>query len=423
MRLDEFQGVNAGYVLELYERYRQNPESVDPETRKAFESWAPSPNDFASTQPISGNTNILKIVAAANLAECIRRYGHLAARIDPLGSEPIGDPSLSPAAHGITDADLEALPASLVDGPVAESSANAVEAIDRLGRIYCSTIGFDYAQVFVPEERDWLRHAAESGRFLPPMDPASVEAVLDRITQVEAFERFLHRTFPGKTRFSVEGLDMLVPILDEIICGAADHGSRNAVLGMAHRGRLNVLAHVLDKPYAQILAEFKDPVAARSFRTDLGWMGDVKYHAGARTAAPRGQMYVTIAPNPSHLEAVNPVVEGMARAAGTSVDRAGAAHFNGGVTLPILIHGDAAFPGQGVVAETLNLSRLAGYDTGGTIHIIANNKLGFTATPADSYSTSYPSGLARGFKIPIVHLNADDPVPCLAAARLAWGDP
>jgi 2-oxoglutarate dehydrogenase E1 component len=420
MRLDDFQGVNAGYVLELYERYRQNPESVDPDTRKAFESWTPPSTDVASTQAVAGGTSIQKIVGAAALADCIRRYGHLAARIDPLGSEPVGDPSLSPAAHGITEEDLRSLPASLVEGPVAESSANALEAIEKLRRVYCSTSGFDYAHVFVPEERDWLRYAAESGRFLPPMDANSVEAVLDRITQVEVFERFLHRTFPGKTRFSVEGLDMLVPILDEIICGSAGHGARHAMLGMAHRGRLNVLAHVFEKPYAQILAEFKDPVAAKSFRTDLGWTGDVKYHVGARTAAPRGQLYVTMAPNPSHLEAVDPVVVGMARAAGTSVDRPGAARFDGRITLPILIHGDAAFPGQGVVAETLNLSRLAGYDTGGTIHIIANNQLGFTATPAESYSTSYASGLARGFKIPIVHVNADDPVACLEAARLAW---
>ena len=362
MRLDEFQGVNAGYVLELYERYRQHPESIDPETRKAFEAWTPPSTDVARMQPVSGDANIQKIVAAASLADCIRRYGHLAAHIDPLGSEPVGDPSLSPAAHGITDADLRALPASLVDGPVAESSANAFEAIETLRRIYCSTIGFDYAHIFVPEEREWLRHAAESGRFLPPMDPTSVEAVLDRITQVDVFERFLQRTFPGKTRFSVEGLDLLVPILDEILCGAADHGARHAVLGMAHRGRLNVLAHVLDKPYAQILAEFKDPIAARSFRTDLGFRGDVKYHAGARTAAPRGQMYVSMAPNPSHLEAVDPVVEGMARAAGTRADERGAVHFDSAVTLPILIHGDAAFPGQGIVAETLNLSRLGGYE-------------------------------------------------------------
>ena len=196
--------------------------------------------------------------------------------------------------------------------------------------IYCSTTGFDYAHVFVPEEREWLRHAAESGRFLPPMDARSAEALLDRITQVEVFERFLHRTFPGKTRFSIEGLDMLVPMLDEMICGAADHGARHAVLGMAHRGRLNVLAHVLDKPYAQILAEFKDPVAARSLRVDLGWMGDVKYHAGARTAAPRGQMYVTMPPNPSHLEAVESGGRGHgARGGHATPISAGAAHFDG----------------------------------------------------------------------------------------------
>jgi 2-oxoglutarate dehydrogenase E1 component len=420
MRLDDFQGVNAGYVLELYERYRQNPESVDLDTRKAFESWAPPSTDRAAVQPPSSAAHIQKIVGAANLADCIRRYGHLAARIDPLGSDPVGDPSLSPAAHGITEDDLRSLPASLIDGPIAESSANAFEGIEKLRHIYCWTTGFDYSHVFVPGEREWLRHASESGRFLPPMDAQSSEAVLDRITQVEVFERFLHRTFPGKTRFSGEGLDMLVPILDEIICGSADHGARHAMLGMAHRGRLNVLAHVLDKPYAQILAEFKDPVAAKLFRTDLGWTGDVTYHAGARTAAPRGQMYVTLAPNPSHLEAVDPVVVGMARATGTMVDRPGSARFDGRLTLPILIHGDAAFPGQGVVAETLNLSRLAGYDTGGTIHIIANNQLGFTATPGESYSTSYASGLARGFKIPIVHVNADDPVACLEAARLAW---
>ncbi len=216
---------------------------------------------------------------------------------------------------------------------------------------------------------------------------------------------------------------MLVPILDEIICGAADRGTRHTIIGMAHRGRLNVLAHVLQKPYAQILAEFKDPVGSATFRLDQGWMGDVKYHAGARTASPRGQMHVTLAPNPSHLEAVDPVVVGMARAAGTVADAPGAPHFDGASTLPVLIHGDSAFAGQGIVAETLNLSRLAGYDTDGTLHIITNNQLGFTATPAESYSTSYASGLARGFKIPIVHVNADDPVACLEAARPGLGVP
>jgi 2-oxoglutarate dehydrogenase E1 component len=425
MTLEQFSGVNAAYVLDLYERYRQNPESVDAGTRKAFESWSPAgephtPPAAHAASAAAHPVDTRVIVGAANLVESIRRYGHLAARVDPLGSAPIGDPSLSPRAHGITDDDLRRLPASLVGGPVAESSSSAFEAVEKLRRVYCSTTGFDYAHVFVPEEREWLRHAAESGRFLPPMDAASVEALLDRITQVEVFERFLHRTFPGKTRFSVEGLDMLVPVIDEILCGAADSGTRHTLIGMAHRGRLNVLAHVLQKPYAQILAEFKDPVRTPTLRMDLGWMGDVKYHAGARTSAPRGQMHVTLAPNPSHLEAVNPVVVGMARAAGTLADRAGAPLFEGASTLPILIHGDAAFPGQGIVAETLNLSRLAGYDTDGTIHIIANNQVGFTATPTESYSTSYASGLARGIKIPIVHVNADDPVACLEAARVAW---
>jgi len=431
MTLGPFEGVNAGYVLELYERYRQNPESVDPATREVFQSWTPADVDaLAGPQrpapspaaPAAGAAvpDVHVIVGAANLAESIRRYGHLAARVDPLGSDPPGDPSLSPRAHGITDDDLKRLPASLVGGPVAENSSNAYEAIEKLRRIYCSTTGFDYSHVFVPEERTWLRHAAESGRFLPPMDPPSARALLDRLTQVEVFERFLHRTFPGKTRFSIEGLDMLVPILDSLIAGAATHGARHTIIGMAHRGRLNVLAHILEKPYTQILAEFKDPVAVDALRMDLGWMGDVKYHAGASTAGPVGHTYVTMPPNPSHLEAVDPVVVGMARAAGTVTDRPGPPRFDGVLTLPILIHGDAAFPGQGIVAETLNLSRLAGYETSGTIHIIANNQLGFTATPDESYSTSYASGLARGFKIPIVHVNADDPAACLEAARLAW---
>ena len=420
MTLDRFTGINAGYVLELYERFQADPASVDAATRELFSTCPP--DEAPSDQRPGGGVpvDVRVVVGAANLVESIRRYGHLAATVDPLGTTPQGDPSLAPHAHGISDQDLMSLPASLVGGAVAERSSNAFEAIEKLRRVYCSSTGFDYAQVFVPEEREWLRTACESGRFLPSMDPDNCEAMLDRITQVDAFERFLHKTFPGKTRFSIEGLDMLVPMLDEILIGVAGRGTRHMVIGMAHRGRLNVLAHLLNKPYAQILAEFKDPIAVQMLRLDLGWMGDVKYHAGARTAASEGQAYVTLVPNPSHLEAVNPVVVGMARAAGTLANRPGAPCFDGASTLPVLIHGDAAFPGQGIVAETLNLSRLAGYDTDGTLHIIANNQLGFTATPAESYSTSYASGLARGFKIPIVHVNADDQVACIEAARLAW---
>ena len=314
------------------------------------------------------------------------------------------------------------MPASLIWSALAEGAANAYEVVEAFRSVYCSTTGYDFAHVFVPEERRWLRQAVESGRFRSPADPINHGALLDRLTQVEVFERFLHRTFPGKTRFSIEGLDMLVPVLDEIIGDAAEFGVRNILIGMAHRGRLNVMAHVLNKPYAQILAEFKDPVAGKAFREDMAWTGDVKYHAGARRALKGGaemDVVVSMPPNPSHLEAVDPVVVGMARAAGTSVDQPGPARFDPTNSVPILIHGDAAFPGQGVVAETLNLSRLEGYNTGGTIHIIVNNQLGFTTGAQDEYSTSYASGLARGFKIPIIHVNADDPEACVEAARLA----
>jgi 2-oxoglutarate dehydrogenase E1 component len=249
-------------------------------------------------------------------------------------------------------------------------------------------------------------------------------SILERLTQVEVFEHFLNRTFPGKTRFSVEGLDIMVPMLDEIVGAAVEQQIHWVLLGMAHRGRLNMLAHVLNKPYPQMLAEFKDPVSSHTFTTHdyLGYTGDVKYHAGANRCVPgedAPDVEITMAPNPSHLEHVNPVVEGMARAAGTYVDERGAPRFDHIVSLPVLIHGDAAFLGQGIVAETLNFSRLDGYRTGGTIHIIANNQLGFTTDPHDVRSTLYASDLAKGFKIPIVHVNADDPVACLEAARLA----
>ena len=417
----DFSGLNRGYVLELYEQYRRDPASVDADTRALFETWTP-PSDEQPTfeQPA---VSLQKIVGAVNLAASIRRFGHLAAQLDPLGARPAGDPSLLPETHGVTDDDLRALPASLVGGPVAEGAATAFDAITALRRVYCSKTGYDYAHVFVPEERAWVRQAAEFGRFRAPSDPIDPAALLKRLTEVEAFERFLHRTFPGKTRFSIEGLDMLVPILDEVIGEAAESGIRNILIGMAHRGRLNVMAHVLNKPYPQILAEFKDPVFSKNFREDMAWTGDVKYHAGAHRAIQGGaemDVVVSMPPNPSHLEAVDPVVEGMARAAGTMAAQAGAPKFDPARSLPILIHGDAAFPGQGVVAETLNLSRLPGYNTGGTIHIIVNNQLGFTTGPEDVYSTSYASGLARGFKIPIIHVNADDPEACVEAARLAF---
>jgi 2-oxoglutarate dehydrogenase E1 component len=419
---NEFSGANEGYVLELYERFLRDPASVDDATRAAFTTWGP-PAAGASAPGAASPTDLNAAIAAVTLAESIRRYGHLAATLDPIGfNRPVGDPSLHPHAHGLTTDALKALPASIIGGPVAVGAASAHDAIERLRAVYCATTGHDYSHVFVPDERVWLRESIEARRFRPPADPIDGRELLDRITQVEVFERFLQRTFPGKTRFSIEGLDLMIPVLDEIIADAAAAGVKHVLIAMAHRGRLNVLAHVMRKPYAQILAEFKDPLFSRSSRIDLGWMGDVKYHAGARVEHPdRPQtLVISMPPNPSHLEAVDPLLVGMARAAGTDVSAPGAPRLKPSDVLGILIHGDAAFPGQGIVAETLNLSRLAGWDVGGTIHIIANNQLGFTADPHESFSTSYASGLARGFKIPILHVNADDPVACIEAARLSW---
>ncbi|MBE7555909.1 MAG: 2-oxoglutarate dehydrogenase E1 component [Anaerolineales bacterium] len=419
----DFHGPNLGYILELYERYQQNPDAVDAATRAYFQHWTPPGNGADRLAPPS-TAQLDQLSGVVNLAQAIREYGHLAAQLDPLGSPPPGDPALDPAAYGLTEEIMRQLPASLVGGPVAAEASNALEAIEALRRIYSNTIGYDYDHLRQPEEREWLRQVAEAGTFCPPKDPIDALALLERLTQVEVFEQFLQRTFPGKTRFSIEGLDMLIPILDEIIGDAAENGIYTILIGMAHRGRLNVLAHNLNKSYAQILAEFKDPLQGHQFMIsgDLGWTGDVKYHLGARRAVRDGQevdLVVTIAPNPSHLEAVNPVVEGMARAVGTEVDRPGVPRFNHEIALPILIHGDAAFPGQGIVAETLNLSRLPGYHTGGTIHIIANNQLGFTTFPHESRSTLYASDLAKGFKMPVVHVNADDTEACMEAARLA----
>ena len=422
----EFHGPNAGYILALYDRYRQDPGSVDIATRESFERWTPEIFDGDGTVTLA-EPSVVKIMGATNLAGAIREYGHLASQIDPLGLyNPPGDPTLELAYYGLTEADLQQLPANLVGGPTAVDAADALEAIQTLRSVYSSSIGYDYDHLRVPEERNWLRHAAEDRRFSPLRLLYDSKGLLERLTEVEGFETFLHRIFPGGTRFSIEGLDMLVPMLDVITGGAANAGIYTILLGMSHRGRLNVLAHILQRPYAKILTEFKDPdrpdaYDARNYR---GWTGDVKYHAAERREIDLENddaidLVIRMAPNPSHLELVGPVIAGMARAAGTFVDEPGRPRFDHTVTLPIAIHGDAAFPAQGVVAETLNMHRLPGYRVGGTIHIIANNQIGFTTNYWSGRSTRYASDLAKGFNIPIVHVNADDAEACIEVARLA----
>jgi 2-oxoglutarate dehydrogenase E1 component len=426
--LETFYGPNAGYVLELYERYRQNPTSVDASTRAIFDAWSPENRLNAEQEAATAIApiEVTKIVAASALAHAIRSRGHLGAHLDPLGSEPLGDPALQTETHGISDEDLAHLPPGVVGGHSAEGARDALEAITNLRAMYSGTISYEFDQVKSPLERGWLRDAVGLQLYRKSSDPAYRLALLKRITQVGVFERYLHQTYPGQKRFSLEGTDVLVPMLDEIIQAAIDCGTNEVIIGMAHRGRLNVLAHVLEKPYAAILSEFghmkHEEGVPLTDSFGFGYTGDVKYHLGAETILGEGatvDLKITLSPNPSHLEFVNPVVEGMTRAAQETRDHVGSPRQDVDQTLPILIHGDAAFPGEGIVAETLNLWNLHGYKVGGTIHLIVNNQLGFTTDPKDYRSTYFASDLAKGFEVPIIHVNADDPEAALVAVRIA----
>lgn len=430
--LASFYGPNAGYVLELYERYQQNPASVDPATRAFFENWSPDGEAAAQTLAAPAAVTapaftINHIIGATALAHGIRTFGHLGAYLDPLGTPPPGDPALLVETYGLQEEDLASIPPDVVGGHAAEGAHNAQEAIKRLRAMYSGTISYEFDQVKNPEERRWLRDAVGLGLYRQELTAKEKRELLERLTEVEAFERYLHQTFPGQKRFSIEGVDALVPMLDEIIRSAVEAGTSEVTMGMAHRGRLNVLAHILEKPYAAIISEFLHPkhdeASAPSEITDGGWTGDVKYHLGAerirRVRTAKG-IELLLASNPSHLEFVNPVVEGMARAAQEDRDQPGFPMQHVDRALPILIHGDAAFPGEGIVAETLNLWRLPGYWTGGTIHIITNNQLGFTTETDEGRSTHFASDLAKGFEVPIIHVNADDPEACLTAARMAY---
>ncbi|MDW7981837.1 MAG: 2-oxoglutarate dehydrogenase E1 component [Thermomicrobium sp.] len=424
--LERLTGINLAYIVELYEDYRRDPAAVEPAWRAFFQHWGPHLERMAAsapaTTPAGPAFDLSKVTATVQLAQRIRHRGHRAATLDPLGSPPPGDPALDPAYHGLSMTDLAQLPATLVGGPAARRARNAAEAIERLRQIYCGTIGYDYGHVQERAEREWLEEAIESERYRVRLTPAEKRSLLERLTAVEVFERYLHRTFVGQKRFSIEGTDMLVPILDEIVRQVAAAGIPRVAMGMAHRGRLNVLAHVLGKPYEQILAEFmglnhREPAALTEGGT-LGYTGDVKYHMGGVRAS--SGLQVILANNPSHLEFVDPVVEGMARAFQERRDQPGKPAHDVDACLPIVIHGDAAFPGEGIVAETLNMSGIPGYSTGGTLHIIVNNQLGYTTEPQEGRSTLYASDPARGFEIPVFHVNADDPEACLTAARLAF---
>ncbi len=403
---------NDGYIAEQYELYRSDRNAVDSSWRQFFQFA----EGIAGTTPSSTNVGVSPaqlrtVAAAASLLEAIRAYGHLATPIDPLGTPRTGSPELSAEYHALSESDLTSIPGSVLGLP----DATAAEGIARLRSLYSSTIGIESEHLGTAAERMWLREYVESGLLQQPLPAEKRMAVLRRLTQVDGLERFLERVYKGYKRFSIEGTDALVPVLDEVIETSAGAGAREVAIAMAHRGRINVLAHILDKPYATIFDEFEGKHASASAESESG---DVKYHLGAHSNRSLGDgksISVSLMPNPSHLEFVNPVLEGFARAR----QRTEEATQDVAAVVPVLVHGDAAFPGEGIVAETFNLSRLRGFKTGGTIHIIVNNQVGFTTDPIDARSTRYSSDLAKGFEVPIVHVNADDADSCVRAAEMA----
>ncbi|HEY8738517.1 MAG TPA: multifunctional oxoglutarate decarboxylase/oxoglutarate dehydrogenase thiamine pyrophosphate-binding subunit/dihydrolipoyllysine-residue succinyltransferase subunit [Candidatus Dormibacteraeota bacterium] len=375
------------------------------------------PGEAVTPLSPTAEAEMLRAVAAGMaLVAAYRSHGHLAARLDPLGSPPAGDPSLDAMNHGLTPAMMEAVPAGVLR--VRVPGDTLAEALPYLHETYCGTIAYEIEHISSHEQRNWLREKIESGRYRQPLSPERKLQLLGRLTKVETMDRYLRRTFLGQKTFSIEGLDSMVVMLEEALQLLADNGARQVTMGMAHRGRLSVIAHVVNRPYESILVEFEQS-QERLVAGDT--TGDVKYHAEAEGTylTPNGkQVSVSLLANPSHLEAVDPVVEGWTRAQQTRrkgaelyLDRTG--------TVPILIHGDASFAAQGVVAEVLNLQKLAGYTTGGTLHLIANNQVGFTTSPEEGRSTRYASDVAKGFDLPIVHVNADDITACVSAVRLA----
>jgi 2-oxoglutarate dehydrogenase E1 component len=399
---------NPDYVDALYRQYRQAPGSVDERWALIFAGYdfAVADGDSAHGEP--------KHSALPDLVHSYRELGHLVADLDPLGQSPRTHPLLRlEEEFGFGEADL--------DSGVRETSFHGFgggtlrELVDALAQTYSGTLAVEYMGIADKAQRSWLQERMEPTRNRPRLEPARRIELLERVLAAETFEQFLQAKYPGQKRFSVEGGEALIPLLDTIVDEAAGTDVAELVMGMPHRGRLNVLAHVLGKPYEMILAEFE----GTSLPEDVQGDGDVKYHLGysrdhrARTGS---MIHLSLTANPSHLEWVDPVVQGMVRAKQAYRDDAERRH-----VVPVLLHGDAAFMGQGIVYETLGLGKLRGFTTGGTIHIIINNQIGFTTGTEDYLFTRYPSDLANVVHCPVFHVNADDPEAAVQAAHLAVG--
>lgn len=414
--------------MEMYELFKTSPDSVDPELAEMFRRYGAPVLESRGQVQNTGTakpSDFGKIVAAYKLQDAIRTYGHLAADIYPLNDRPKDMTRIEPSYYGLSEADLLEMPASLFFTNVPPSVENGLDAVRYLKQLYTGKIAFEFDHVIDEEERNWIQSKIENGDLQISLSNDEKKALLERLTKIEGFEKYIHRTFVGAKRFSIEGLDTLVVFLDELMRLSELQKMKKVLIGMAHRGRLNVLTHILNKPYEMMFAQFAgvpdDPFLPKdgSLITTRGWFGDVKYHMGALYKGKSG-MDRFLAYNPSHLEVVNPVITGQTRAAQENTSQPGIPEQDINAAYAVLIHGDAAFPGQGIVPETFNYSRVRGFQTGGSIHVIANNMIGFTTEYYDSRSSHYSSDPAKGYEVPVLHVNADSPEAVIAAAQFAF---
>jgi len=409
-------GVNAGIVAEIRQRYEIDPDSVDASWAQLFEDAPAHP-----TAPVAGVAQPSAAVSSPQVADrharvlrmihAYRARGHRIADTDPLGQNTSYFPELDPAHYGLGLEDMEEsfIAGDLPGGPIQTLG----QILDRLRSTYCRSVGVEFTHVQDPGRKTWLQRRMEETENQTQLTPEERLRILENLAAASLFERFLHTKFLGQKRFSLEGGESLIPLLDMLVEEAPSHGVREIVLGMAHRGRLNVLSNIVGKSLESIFSEFEDVELAES---PFG-SGDVKYHKGYskdRRTRSGAQIHLSLTANPSHLEAVDPVVEGRARA-----KQVRSGDQRGHTVIPVLLHGDAAFAGQGMVAETLNLSHLVGYSTGGTIHIVVNNQIGFTTTPSEARSTLYCTDVAKMIQAPIFHVNGDDPEAVVHCAKLA----
>ncbi len=408
MRKDSYlTGGSADYLEEMYEKFLQDPSSVNADWRNYFESVA-NKQDVSHTdirhyfaelakqhKTVSVSSDNNKQSAVEELIYAYRDFGHFQAKLDPLGlapNPPIAELELN--YHGLTEADLEKefIPDHFSDG----KPRTLRKLLSELKEVYCNTIGFEYMHITAPNELRWLQQRLEMPQFRAAFSAAQKKRILQCLTAADGLEKYLGTRYVGQKRFSLEGGDSLIPMLDELIQRAGNQQIKEIVIGMAHRGRLNVLVNIVGKAPQQLFLEFEGKLSEEKRS------GDVKYHLGfsSDVTTDKGNVHVVLAFNPSHLEIVAPVVEGSVKARQQ--------RHNGNGVLPVQIHGDAAFAGQGVVMETFALSQTRGHGTGGSVHIVVNNQVGFTTDARDARSTFYCTDVAKIVQAPILHVNGDD---------------